>query len=145
MHFEADRFQQLRSATVAIAADDPCIARVLGNYLLDHEVFAQCAAYRRGRDLLSALQSGSEYPVIVLDERLQDQDAEQFVQALAKLELPLRPAIFVLTRYRYLELCEALSRYGSVRCLARMNDPDRLIQAIHSWFGSFAARIPTLC
>ena len=145
MHLEVDRFQQLRNTVVAIAADDPCIARVLGNYLLDHDVFAQCAAYRRGRDLLSAMQEGAEYSVIVLDERLQDQDVEEFVQSLAKLQLPLRPAIFVLTRYRYLELCETLSRYGSVRCLARMNDPDRLVRAIHSWFGSFAAQLPALC
>lgn len=133
------------SDAVAIAAGDSRLTRVLGNYLVEREVFARCCLYCRGRDLLRELAEGAAFTMLVLDEQLLDMSAEEFLAGMAPLELSARPAVFVLTRYRYYELCEALRPYGVARYINRLTDPERLVRAICSWRSSCSARVAERC
>lgn len=135
----------LQAATVALAADDERITRVLGGYLLDRKAVARCEVFRRGRDLLYALSCGADYPILILDEQLFDQTAEEFVQQLVQQGLPQLPGVFILARGRYLELSERLRCYDFVRCLGRINDPARLYHALSVWYDSAAARLADRC
>ena len=135
----------LHEAAVALAADDVRITRVLGGYLLDRKTVARCDVFRRGRDLLRALERGAAYPVLILDEQLFDRTAEEFVRELAGLDLARCPGVFVLARTRYLELSERLRPYEFVRCMGRVSDPAQLCRAVSSWYDSAQAQLAARC
>lgn len=135
----------LCGSTAAVAAGDGRLTRVLCGYLLEQGVFARCHAYHRGRDLLRELAEGAPITALVLDEQLLDMTVEEFLAQAAVLELAARPAIFVLTRYRYYELSESLRPYDIARCVSRLTDPDRLVRAIRGWYSSRSAGIADRC
>ena len=91
--------REQKTQAVAIAADDMRLLAVLGDYLAEAGGFSPCRAYRRGAALLDDLARGRTAEILLLDEQLQDMDAEQFLQRLRQQKNGAQPSVILMASH----------------------------------------------
>lgn len=139
--------QRRQGLSVAAAAGDERLLRVIGSYFLEEKTFARCDAYRRGQTLLDELYQGRRFDALLLDEQLLDMDALEFLEAFRREKLHRLP-VFVMLRRGRPALCEQLLAGGVTQCFFKpcgLAEMARRIRLLAEYPAAIRAECRRLC
>ncbi len=110
---------EVQPIRVAVASYDSAWLRVVEKYFEEQDAVAAVEYYKRGKQLLTALENGWMPQVLVIDEQMQDVDLLSFMQEYHQLRLQEKPIVLGVCHKRYLGYTGNLFSLGLTDFIAK--------------------------
>lgn len=126
--------ESLMDLKVAVVDDNAVAREVIVNYL--NKFNNKPRAYSNGYNLISDMDRGEEYDLIILDYKMPEIDGIEIVKEIEKLHVFPEPKFIMVTAYPNEDLYDKAEKYGVERVLMKPASQTQLYNNINQLFNT---------